>query len=70
MLKWGLDKADEEDRAIYLTASPSGMRLYERAGFQVVYRALALQAEESGPIDLCTMYRPSKSERDHEQVQF
>jgi len=46
------------------------MRLYERAGFQVVYRALALQGEEGGPIDLCTMYRPSKSERDQEKVQL
>lgn len=70
LLEWGLKKADEDDRAVYVTASPSGMRVYERAGFQAIYSGMVLEDERGGPLHLCTMYRPPKSERDQEKLLF
>lgn len=36
MLKWGLDKADEEGKPIYLDATPQAKGMYEKYGFRVV----------------------------------
>lgn len=67
MLQWGLNKADEEDRAVYLTASPAGTSVYKRAGFKVVFTDVIFEGEKGGPVPLCTMFRPPKSERMEEK---
>lgn len=36
LLKWGLERADEEGVEVYLSASPDGRPLYEKNGFQVL----------------------------------
>lgn len=36
LLKWGLDRADQEGLEAYLSASPSGRPLYEKRGFQLL----------------------------------
>lgn len=36
LLKWGLDRADQEGLETYLSASPSGRPLYEKRGFKVL----------------------------------
>jgi len=67
MLQWGIDKADKENRAIYLTASPAGASVYRRAGFKTVFTDSVFEGEKGGPVPLCTMFRPSKSEREQEK---
>ncbi|KAF7182945.1 hypothetical protein CNMCM7691_002689 [Aspergillus felis] len=36
LLRWGLERADEEGLETYLSASPSGRPLYEKYGFRLV----------------------------------
>lgn len=38
LIKWGLEKADEEGTETYLEASPHGKPIYERYGFREVDR--------------------------------
>lgn len=35
LLNWGLEKADTEGLAVYLTASEAGKRMYDKRGFEV-----------------------------------
>lgn len=46
LLKWGLEKADEEGLESYLEASPVGKSLYEKLGFKEVGR-LVLPSPEN-----------------------
>lgn len=34
LLKWGLQRADEEGVEVYLSSSPEGRPMYEKNGFQ------------------------------------
>ena len=34
MMRWGLDRADEQKVEAYLEASPNAVRLYEELGFR------------------------------------
>lgn len=36
LLRWGLQKADDEGLPVFLSASPTGRVVYERRGFRVV----------------------------------
>ncbi|OJJ84639.1 GNAT family N-acetyltransferase [Aspergillus glaucus CBS 516.65] len=36
LLKWGLDRADNDGVPVFLSASPAGKPMYERRGFRVV----------------------------------
>jgi len=36
LLKWGLDRADNDGMPVFLSASPAGKPMYERRGFRVV----------------------------------
>jgi ribosomal protein S18 acetylase RimI-like enzyme len=64
LLQWGLDRADEHDQAIYLSASPQGVGLYRKAGFEVVEALLCYPEEEKGNWTESYMRRPRRSERE------
>ena len=67
LLKWGLDQADKEDRAIYLQASQLAVGLYERHGFKVLTRPEVVSSEEKGgPLEMIIMCRDKRSERKKE----
>jgi hypothetical protein len=38
LLKWGFEKADEEDKAVYISASSKGKGAYEKAGAKEIAR--------------------------------
>ncbi|KAK7903157.1 hypothetical protein LTR67_001174 [Exophiala xenobiotica] len=38
LLNWGVERADDQDLAIYVEASPAALRLYEKHGFREVGR--------------------------------
>jgi len=63
LLVWGLDKADEEDRVVYLASSPPGVRLYMRHGFEVVHDEPCFEGEPHGGFHNVVMCRRRKSER-------
>lgn len=63
-MRFGLERADEEDRAVYLGASDLAVPLYKRHGFRIVYREQVFQGEVNGGFWNTVMYRPSRSERD------
>ena len=37
LLKWGLEKADQDNLEAYLSASPWGRPLYEKNGFKILH---------------------------------
>lgn len=37
LLKWGLNRADNDGVPVFLSASPAGKPMYERRGFRVVW---------------------------------
>ena len=37
LLKWGLEKADQDNLETYLSASPLGRPLYEKNGFNLLH---------------------------------
>ena len=63
LLQWGIDKADEEDKAIYLNSSPPGVGLYQKHGFKVLRRVTVFADEDRGGFEDCAMCRPPKSEQ-------
>ena len=65
LLEWGTQKADEGDKAIMVTASIEGEKLYTRHEFQVIHRAALLKSEtENGSgIPQTYMIRWPRSER-------
>lgn len=64
LLKWGLDKADEEDRPVYLDSSPPGKALYAKHGFEVIYDEPCFVGEPHGGFHNVMMCRPPKSVRE------
>jgi GNAT superfamily N-acetyltransferase len=65
LLKWGMDKADEEDRAVYISASPKGLPVYKKAGFRVIGADLCYPEDHQGGWSETFMVRESESERNH-----
>lgn len=63
LLQWGLDKADSEDRAIYIVATIAGSRLYYKHGFQAVSKDVYFAGESYGGFEEIIMRRARISER-------
>ena len=63
LLQWGLDRADEDDKAIVCFASQQGTSLYKKHGFQAIEESMILQDEVPSGIFHCTLVRPPKSHR-------
>lgn len=63
LLKWGMDKADEEDRVCYLSASPKGLPVYKKAGFEVVGADLCYPHDPQGGWTETFMMRKRLRER-------
>lgn len=63
LLQWGLDKADQEDRAVYIIATTAGSKLYLRRGFEKVSSDIYFEGEPSGGFEVIMMRRPRLSER-------
>ena len=62
LLRWGIDKADEEGTETYLEASPDGKPIYEHFGFKEVDRLVVeLKKEVLGEKEFieCFMVRPA-----------
>ncbi len=63
LLKWGLQKADEDGTEAYLEASPDGKPIYEHYGFEEVERLVVSLEGKEGVNDEkefieCFMVRP------------
>lgn len=48
LLQWGLERADEEDRSIYISASVQGVGLYRKIGAEVLESRICMEGEEMG----------------------
>ena len=63
LLRWGLERADEEGVEAYLEASPAGKGLYEKMGFREVGRLVVPSREEGGEDFVeCFMLRDARKE--------
>jgi len=64
LLRWGIERADEEGTETYLEASPDGKPIYEHLGFREVGRLVVeLEGKGDGPLAEkkfveCFMVRP------------
>ncbi|KAK9894353.1 hypothetical protein P389DRAFT_95354 [Cystobasidium minutum MCA 4210] len=63
LLQWGLQKADLEDRAIYIVATIAGSKLYAKHGFTKVSSDIYFPGEPGGGFQELMMRRPRFSER-------
>lgn len=63
LLKWGTDKADHDNRVCYLSASPKGLPVYEKAGFQVVGADICYPKDPQGGWTETFMVRDRQSEK-------
>lgn len=48
LLRWGLERADEEDRSIYISASVQGVGLYKKVDAEVLDSVACMEGEEMG----------------------
>jgi len=48
LLQWGLERADEEGRSVYISASVQGVGLYGKVGAEVVESRVCMEGEEKG----------------------
>lgn len=64
LLQWGTDKADEEDRVCYLSASPKGLPVYKKVGFEVLGADVCYPGQPQGGWVETFMIRRRRSERD------
>lgn len=48
LLQWGLDRADEEGRSVYISASVQGLGLYRKVRAEVVESMVCMEDEEMG----------------------
>lgn len=64
LLRWGLDRADEEDRAIYIIATIAGSKLYYKHGFVKVSSDIYFPGEPGGGFEVIMMRRPRLGERE------
>lgn len=63
LLRWGLDRADEDDAAVYVSATPAGAKLYTRQGFELVSKRICFSGEKYGGFPAVIMRRKRLSER-------
>lgn len=63
LLQWGLQKADEEDRSIYIIATTAGSKLYYKHGFHSVSSDIYFPGEPFGGFEEIIMRRARQSER-------
>jgi GNAT superfamily N-acetyltransferase len=63
LLQWGLDRADVEDRPIYIIATMAGARLYAKRGFEALSTDIYFPGEPSGGFEVLMMRRKRVSER-------
>lgn len=59
LMRWGLERADEEKVESYLEASPVGKEVYEYFGFEEKGRLVVI-VDEKGDFVECMMVRPRK----------
>ena len=64
LLKWGMAKADEADKAIIIAGSDNGEKLYVSHGFQVLERVTLLEQETTKGVPLTYMIRWPRSRRE------
>ncbi|KXH47873.1 acetyltransferase [Colletotrichum nymphaeae SA-01] len=67
LLRWGVERADEEGKLAFLEAVPLAKGIYEKYGFQSLYR-LDFATPSSGVLSQDFMLRKGKAEEDHERV--
>ena len=62
LLAWGMERADEEDRPIYLSASAQGLGAYKKSGFVEVGRDICYPEDPLGgwPEIVCMRQRLSE----------
>jgi len=48
LLQWGLERADEEGKSVYISASVQGVGLYRKVGAEVVSERVCMEGEEIG----------------------
>jgi GNAT superfamily N-acetyltransferase len=64
LVQWGCDRADEDDRAIYVSASQEGTHLYLKHGFDVIHHeAECLYDPQRGWVEQTYLIRWQKSRR-------
>ena len=70
LLQWGFERADADDRPIFVSASQEGARLYKKAGFQVIHHASQILYDPiRGWMDQTYLVRWNQSKReDSEQA--
>jgi ribosomal protein S18 acetylase RimI-like enzyme len=64
LLQWGLNKADNDIRAIYIIATTAGAKLYRKHGFEVVSSDTYFPGEPYGGFEVLIMRRGRRSERE------
>ena len=64
LLQWGLEKADEENRAVYVISSAVAISIYTRAGFTIVGSNIRCPEDPQGGWTETVMVRERKSVRD------
>lgn len=64
LLQWGFERADEDDRPIFVSASQEGAALYRKNGFEVLYHASQVFRDPiKGWIDQTYLIRWNKTQR-------
>ena len=63
LLAWGMERADEEDRPIYLSASAQGLGAYKKSGFVEVGRDICYPEDPLGGWPEIVCMRKRLSER-------
>ncbi|KAK9894359.1 hypothetical protein P389DRAFT_95475 [Cystobasidium minutum MCA 4210] len=63
LLRWGLDKADQDDVAVYVSASPAGAGLYTKQGFELIHERECFPGEKYGGFIVAVLRRKRMSER-------
>lgn len=66
LLQWGCEEADKTDRAIVISASVDGEKLYSRCGFETMKRILLEDEQTGGSIKQAYMIRHRASDRKKE----
>lgn len=63
LLQFGMDKADQQDLVCYLSASPKGLPVYKKAGFEVVGSDICYPVDPQGGWTETFMMRECRSRR-------
>lgn len=68
LLQWGIMRADEDDKPIYISASPPGKGAYMKSGFEEVGADLCYPDHPQGGWVETVLVRKSRSERDSSKI--